>query len=264
MKREEFLRQLEYLLQDIPEDDKRDAIDYYRDYLEEAGPEREEEVLREFKSPERIASIIRTDLLGGMEDAGEFTDNGYDDQRFKKPDYPTVDSAGAERKEGERQSRGRGGDGSYKKGSYAKGSRNRNTDGGKWWKYFLIALGVLILGPIAAAILFGVTGTALGTMAGFIMLLLVILLVLALLTAAGILGGVALTVTGIIQLFGNFWIGTMSIGLGLVFTGLGFLLLCCSWLFYGKFLPWTVMGIVGLVKKLLRKDSNAPGGETGI
>lgn len=90
MKKEEFLRQLEYLLQDIPEDDKRDAIDYYRDYLEEAGPEQEEAVLEEFGSPERIASVIRTDLLGGMESAGEFTDNGYNDQRFRTSAFPAV------------------------------------------------------------------------------------------------------------------------------------------------------------------------------
>lgn len=69
MKKEEFIRQLEYLLQDIQEDDKRDAIDYYSDYLEEAGPEREAEVLEGFGSPERIASMIRTELLGGMEGA---------------------------------------------------------------------------------------------------------------------------------------------------------------------------------------------------
>ena len=46
MKKEEFIRQLEYLLQDIQEDDKRDAIDYYSDYLEEAGPEREDSEAR--------------------------------------------------------------------------------------------------------------------------------------------------------------------------------------------------------------------------
>ena len=45
MKKEVFLERLEALLQDIPEEEKRDAIDYYRDYLEEAGPEKEEEVL---------------------------------------------------------------------------------------------------------------------------------------------------------------------------------------------------------------------------
>ena len=55
MKKEAFLERLEALLQDIPEEEKRDAIDYYRDYLEEAGPEKEEEVLAEFQSPEHIA-----------------------------------------------------------------------------------------------------------------------------------------------------------------------------------------------------------------
>ena len=40
MKKEAFLERLEALLQDIPEEEKRDAIDYYRDYLEEAGPEK--------------------------------------------------------------------------------------------------------------------------------------------------------------------------------------------------------------------------------
>ena len=62
MKKEIFLERLEALLQDIPEEEKRDAIDYYRDYLEEAGPEKEEEVLAEFQSPEHIAEVIRTEL----------------------------------------------------------------------------------------------------------------------------------------------------------------------------------------------------------
>ena len=37
MKKEVFLERLEALLQDIPEEEKRDAIDYYRDYLEAVG-----------------------------------------------------------------------------------------------------------------------------------------------------------------------------------------------------------------------------------
>ena len=41
MKKEEFMRELEYLLQDIPEEEKEDAIAYYRDYLEEAGADKE-------------------------------------------------------------------------------------------------------------------------------------------------------------------------------------------------------------------------------
>lgn len=45
MKKETFLKELEYLLQDIPDEDKEEALSYYRDYLEEAGSENEDEVM---------------------------------------------------------------------------------------------------------------------------------------------------------------------------------------------------------------------------
>ena len=62
MSRAEFIEKLEYLLQDLSQEDREDGISFYRDYLDEAGTEREQEVLREFGSPERIASIIRSNL----------------------------------------------------------------------------------------------------------------------------------------------------------------------------------------------------------
>ena len=37
MRRAEFMKELEYLLQDIPDEEKEEALAYYRDYLEEAG-----------------------------------------------------------------------------------------------------------------------------------------------------------------------------------------------------------------------------------
>ena len=77
MSKEEFMKELEYLLQDIPEEEKEDALEYYRDYLEEAG-DQEEQVLKEFGSPERIAAIIRADIAGHLEEGGEFTDHGYE------------------------------------------------------------------------------------------------------------------------------------------------------------------------------------------
>ena len=33
MRKEEFFDKLEYMLQDIPDQDREDALDYYRDYL---------------------------------------------------------------------------------------------------------------------------------------------------------------------------------------------------------------------------------------
>ena len=48
MSRAEFIEKLEYLLQDLSQEDREDGISFYRDYLDEAGTEREQEVLREF------------------------------------------------------------------------------------------------------------------------------------------------------------------------------------------------------------------------
>ena len=102
MKKEVFLERLEALLQDIPEEEKRDAIDYYRDYLEEAGPEKEEEVLAEFQSPEHIAEVIRTELQSEWS-GGEFTDRGYNDSRFEEKRTTLSRSGGAEQGEREKE-----------------------------------------------------------------------------------------------------------------------------------------------------------------
>ena len=86
MDKNKFMEKLEYLLSDIPEEDKEDAIAYYRDYLEEAG-EHADKAIEEFGSPERIASIIRSDLAGNLENGGAFTERGYEDERFRDPNY---------------------------------------------------------------------------------------------------------------------------------------------------------------------------------
>lgn len=90
MSRAEFMEKLEYLLQDLSQEDREDGIAFYRDYLDEAGPEREQEVLREFGSPERIASIIRSNLKVDLEDGGIFTENGFEDEPFREPGYQVV------------------------------------------------------------------------------------------------------------------------------------------------------------------------------
>ena len=87
MRKEEFFDKLEYLLQDIPDQDREDALDYYRDYLAEAGSGNEEAAIEDFGSPERVAAIIRADLAGNLNDGGSFTDRGYEDERFRDPGY---------------------------------------------------------------------------------------------------------------------------------------------------------------------------------
>lgn len=78
MNREQFMKQLSYLLQDISDEDRTDALDYYENYLDEAGFGYETDITNELGSPERIAAIIRTSLLSNPDETGEFTDSGYE------------------------------------------------------------------------------------------------------------------------------------------------------------------------------------------
>ena len=47
MRREEFMRELEYLLRDIPANEREDALAYYENYFDEAGAENEQQVIKE-------------------------------------------------------------------------------------------------------------------------------------------------------------------------------------------------------------------------
>ena len=86
MSREEFMKKLAYLLSDISEEEREDALLYYEDYFDEAGEEKEQEVIRELGSPERVASIIRHSAQG-ISDGGSFTEIGFEDERFRDPNF---------------------------------------------------------------------------------------------------------------------------------------------------------------------------------
>lgn len=79
MNRTEFMERLERLLWDIPEQERREALQYYNDYFDDAGPENEAQVIRELGSPARVAETIRQ----GMSENGEYTERGFEDTRFR-------------------------------------------------------------------------------------------------------------------------------------------------------------------------------------
>lgn len=231
MNREEFMRKLEYLLSDIPEEEKRDAIDYYRDYLEEAG-EQEQEVLREFGSPERIAAIIRSDIRGDLKDGGTFTDTGYTDERFREPNYRIVPKAEPRQ---------------------AQSEPERKTQGQKgmtFLKAALIILAVIVLFPV----ILGIGGGALGTVAAVITILVILVVFVAALTVILLLTAAAVVFYGITLLVSNFVGGLMCIGIGLICLSFGLLGLVLSVLFYGKFIPWLIRNLVDLVSRLFHRE----------
>jgi len=58
MTRTAFLAALEQLLAPLPEAERKDALSYYEDYLDAAGPENEVRAIAELGSPEEVARKI--------------------------------------------------------------------------------------------------------------------------------------------------------------------------------------------------------------
>lgn len=269
MKKEIFLERLETLLQDIPEEEKRDAIDYYRDYLEEAGPEKEEEVLAEFQSPEHIAEAIRAELKREWREDGEFTERGYSDGRFEEKKTTLSRSSEADQEQGETkdgfqkgyeddpfrefrdEETGKGDSGS----TDSRGNRgNRLGEMLRTWKekclgtkcgIVLTVLIVLVCIPFIFSLISGTVGSAFA----IVLSLAAMLVVLGFLTVLAFVGGIVLFVLGVASLFEHFAMGLMFIGLGITAEGGCLLLICGCILFYGVFLPWAVKGIIRLCRQ---------------
>lgn len=247
MNRAEFMKELEYLLQDIPDEDKEEAIAYYRDYLEDAGDDNEEQVIREFGSPERVAAIIRSDLNGILENGGEFTESGYQDERFKDPNYQVVkrqELPEAQEVHADGKSR-----------SSSADNRNRRSGRGgddlvkRLFKVGLLLIVLVIVSPIAL----GLGGGVLGILVGILGAAVAVIVCIGVLTIAACIGAVALLVLGIGILFAHPAGGVLMLGLGILVLGLALIGVALSVLVYGQFLPYCIRGTVNFISRLVHR-----------
>ena len=63
MTRTEYLAQLDKYLKKLPRHDYQEAMDYFVEYFDEAGPENESQVIAELGSPREAAHEIMVNLL---------------------------------------------------------------------------------------------------------------------------------------------------------------------------------------------------------
>lgn len=249
MRKEEFFNELEYLLQDIPDRDREDALDYYRDYLAEAGSDDEEKAIEGFGSPERVAAIIRADLSGNLEDGGSFTETGYEDERFRDPNYQvarrldlpdeTAASGGQDSAAGTGAYQGGGfQDGGYRSGMYQEEpkagrfkeryAKSRATDpSGKgeekrpWTSRPLKLILWIILIIAASPFILGAGGITVGAVTGIAAIIFGILACIVCLTAAAFIVGVILLVLGVVFLFSSPFDGLLLFGIAVIGIGCG-------------------------------------------
>lgn len=265
-----FIERLEYLLSDIPEEEREEAIAYYQDYLDEAGEDREADVLSEFGSPERIASIIRSNLNADLEDGGSFTETGYEDERFRDPGYQVVkrkelpdvyeeaeagfDGDAYEGFADRRRTTGfdedmfeeSAGNRTNRKSKNVRSGKNKNQT--PVVKLILFGILALILLPWLLGVGSGVVAAA----ATLIALVAAAVLGIGFLTVAAGFSTVILTVMGAGILVSDFWGGITVAGFAVFVFGCALIGVALSILTYGKFVPWCIRTIVKILSGLLQ------------
>ena len=146
MNKTEFLEQLERLLYDIPEQEREEALDFYRSYFEDAGEENEAQVIQELGNPGKVAAIIKADLEENREEHGEYTESGYQDERFREEHVPekTEGSSYRSTEENKTSSDERGNQGPYSRYRGYTGAEHRHQRRGLSWP-LLIVFGIIAL-----------------------------------------------------------------------------------------------------------------------
>lgn len=231
MNRKEFMALLAALLRDIPEEERTEALAYYDGYFEDAGVENEQKILTELESPEKVAMMIKADV--GASNAMEYTENGYQDQRFNKRN----EVSGWQSNEHSHT------DSNYQKDTY------HTTNNQQWGKGNNKML-LIILAIVTCPIWLSLVGAVIGAVFGVIGAVFAVLVTAGALTAVCYVTGFVLSGIGIGMLIS----GTAGIGLGLVGSGMVMIalallgtLICI--VLYGKVTPAVFRFIIRICRK---------------
>lgn len=214
MTRIEFIKQLEQLLKDLPEHDRQDAIAYYEDYFDEAGPENEASVIQELGSPEKVAANIKREAVQGGNEQAQYTERGYSDG--------------------------------------SEGVKQTPVPKKKSRKPLPLALVIIILIfglPVWGGLLSGLLGAVLGVFGAA----LGILAAMAAVAIVGVVCGVILIVASIIELLASPAVGILGIGIGLVLIAIALLILVLFLWIIIKAIPAVFRFFVDLIQKLIYK-----------
>lgn len=208
MTRQEFLRALEQDLADVSAEERAEAVRFYSEYFDEAGPEREQALLDELGDAHRVANIIRANMgVAGIAGVGADDDADADDDLGADagPDAAAGGEAGA-------PVQSAGGDGSV---------FDRAAD---WVRRQPNAVLWVLLAVVTCPVWLGLLGGLLGLVMG-------VFGALAGITGAGVAAAVAgalHAVSGVLLLasspmdaFVRLGGGLFSVGLGILMTGGG-------------------------------------------
>lgn len=221
MNRQEFMRQLEYLLRGIPANERMDALAYYNDYFDEAGLEKENQVIQELGSPESVAQTILADVQREMNQSAR--------QDYGSPEMEQEDN-------------------SYNLQPHAAPQQEKKKMSTS--TKILISVLLIFTFPLWIGIVAGLFG-------GLVGLLGALFGVIAGLGGSGIglvIGGIAYMGAGALCIFAEPVEGLVCVGVGALLASLGVLLALLCILIVGVWLPKLVKALVKWIKGLRHRN----------
>ncbi len=219
MNRAEFMRELDRLLQNIPESERKEALGYYEEYFDDAGVENEQQVIAELGKPSKIAENIKEGLRGNM----GFQNSGtsYQNTGFQHIGTQNV---------------------------YTAPPKNESSEL-PTWALVLIVIGCIILSPV----ILGAAGTVLSAVFGVIAGIFGLVVGIGAAAVGLIVAGVALVVLGFMSLMVNGFAGVLLIGTGLLLFAVGLLFMLATVWLCGWVLPAFVKWVIKLCKTAFGK-----------
>lgn len=265
MNKKLFLDELHRLLSDLPPEERNQAIKYYEDYFEDAGPENEQAILKELGSPQELANQIKATTQDDIEygqGSSFHRSAAYPEfyaQKEQSDSQNENNSAFKQTKDGFQQGHQQAGNGfnnngyrqtdnafnnnsyqqagngfssnNYQQATTGYNSHYQQQSARKAVWIVLFALLAITIGLPCLSVLFGILLTIFSV---------IISIVLALFGTGG-----GLMIGGIASFFGSFFMTTTSgigailfaMGIGLVLFAIGALILWVGVLFCIRFLP---------------------------
>lgn len=248
MSRWEFMRRLEELLSDISPKEREEALQYYNDYFNDAGKEKEQSVMEALGSPEQVAKIVREGLSDGQS-RGEFTENGYSGSDAQKNEVikRSAENRNAQDSFAESQ------ENRTENAAQAGAEQTKKKSGLPVWAIVLIVAACVICSPaiLGAAgsllgVLLGIAGAVLGIIAGFGAAAVVLYIVAA-----------ALIIVGVGCILSAPLSGIGMIGGGCICAAVGILFMLLTVFIVGKCIPGICQGIAYIYRSLFGKKKGA-------
>lgn len=231
MNRIEFMTELAALLQDVPAIERQDAMKFYNDYFDDAGAENEQEVIREFESPAKLAKMIKANL--GMEGEGVKSDKEEKSESQKNMGSQTFNRQGAEAR-----------------------PQDMNQEPPKTsplLKVLLIIAIIIVGGPVIIPVALAAVAVVFAVIVAVVAMLASIILMFVALTVAGIV----LFCAGIATLVPEIAVGLALIGTGLILGVLGVIGTVGSVKLCIVAVPGICRGIAAVFNRIFRRKAVA-------